>query len=328
MALPPDVATRQRVDVRRLGVALLGLASVASLLAWVYGLGPFRTWFLLTGLPAAIALPSLGVVTRRRGPDGLRLALVAGAIGGIAGTIGYDVFRVPFVVSGLRLLAPIDSYGVLLLGADGSSSWTGFAGWAYHFSNGIGFGIAYACVALGRSWRWGVLWGLVLETATIVTPFADAYALRGKWDLIAIAYAAHLFYGAPLGIIVQRAVHSDRQRPLVLPAWVVLGGLLVVLLVWLRPGTVSPDDRAGRAVAPGPSAVVVAGRLHPEWSRVRPGQCVALLNRDKRPYPLPDGRTLPAGGRAELCLNGTGVHRVRLSDAPYSGGFVLIDDQS
>jgi hypothetical protein len=320
------VATR--VGGLRAAVAFLGLMSVASLLAWVYGLGPFRLWFLVTGLPAAVALVAIGVVTaRRRRPVALRLALVSGAVGGLIGTVGYDVFRVPFVVGGLRLLAPIDSYGVLLLGTDGSSSWSGFAGWAYHFSNGIGFGIAYACVALGRDWRWGVLWGLVLETATVVTPFADAYALRGKWDLIAIAYAAHLFYGAPLGIIVQRAVRGDPQRPLVLPAWVVLTGLLTVLLVWLRPGSVDARDRIGRDVAPGPSAVVVGGRLHPEWSRVRPGQCVPLLNRDSQAYRLPDGRALAAGGRALLCVRGKGAHRVRLTDAPYSGGFVLVDDQ-
>ena len=73
------------------------------------------------------------------------------------GTIGYDLFRLPFVASGLRVLAPIDSYGVLLLDAHTSSPLSGFAGWVYHFSNGIGFGIAYAAVALGRRrWYWAV----------------------------------------------------------------------------------------------------------------------------------------------------------------------------
>ncbi len=327
MAASSEVSERQRLDAVRIGVGLLGLASVVALLAWVFGLGPFRLWFLLTGLPATIALIAVAVLTRRRGSDGLRLALVSGAMGGLVGTVGYDLFRIPFVAGGLRLFAPIDSYGVLLLGAEGSSSWTAFAGWSYHFSNGIGFGIGYACVALGRRWPWAVLWGLVLETATILTPFADSYAIRGRWDLIAIAYAAHLAYGIPLGLIVQRAVTADRGRPLVLPAWVGMAGLVVGLLVWLRPGTVDPAERAGRAVAPGPSAVVVHGRLRPEWNRVEPGQCVALRNLDDRDYELPDGAVLEAGGVGEHCQEGTGAHRVRLLDEPYSGGFVLVDDQ-
>ena len=322
----PLVRERTRVDLPRLVVAGLGVGSVACLLAWVYGLGTFRLWFLLTGLPSLLALAGLGWATRTRGRDGLRLALVAGTVGGLVGTVGYDVFRIPFVLGGLRLFAPIESYGILLLGADGSSSTTDFAGWAYHFCNGIGFGITYAAVALGRRWPWAVLWGVILETATILTPFADAYAIRGKWDLIAIAYAAHLAYGIPLGLTVQRAVRRERERPLVVPASWALGALVVTLVLWHQPFTSDDLDKAGRAVADGPSAVVANGRLHPQWSRVRPGQCVPVRNLDDVAYPLPGGATLGAHAKGQLCVSGRGAHRVKLG-ASYSGGFVLVDDQ-
>lgn len=267
--------------MKRVGVALLGLLPVAPLLAWSYGLGSFRAWFLATTVPALLAL----VAVAARATD-LRPVLACGAAGGLLGTIGYDVFRVPFVVvGGLRLLAPIDSYGVLLLGARSSSGLSGFAGWAFHLANGVGFGIAYAAVMRGRNRWWGVVWGMVLETATVLTPFASIYGIRGKWHLIGIAYAAHVAYGLPLGYVVERRV--------ALPAAKMLGAAAVALAVWLHPWSLPP------------SATTVRGdRMHPEWLRVRQGDCVEVLHR---------------------CFPKAGVIRVRLSDEPYSGGFVIVE---
>ncbi len=298
-------------------VALAALLNVAPLLAWVYGLGPFHVWFLAVSVPALALLVGVAVRTARR-PEAdphLRLALVAGTLGGLLGTLGYDLFRIPFIVSGLRLFAPIDSYGILLLDARASSSLTGFAGWSYHFANGIGFGIAYAIVALGRRWPWAVLWGVVLETATIVSPFADSYGIRGKWDLIAIAYAAHLAYGIPLGLIVQRAVRWDPRRPTTIPVGVPLVGLAVGLVLWLRPGPSVPQQ---------PATDVVDGRFVPEWVRIRPGESAAVTNTDEKAY-AGERLEIEAGATAEVCDDEIGAHRIRVEDEPYSGGFLLVD---
>jgi hypothetical protein len=296
----------------RCAVGALGLCSVVPLLAWVYGLGSFAAWFWRLAVPAAVVLGAIAWrVTRSRSgtgaPAGLQAVLVTGTIGGLVGTIGYDLFRVPFVASGLRVLAPIDSYGVLLLDARTSSPLSGFAGWVYHFSNGIGFGIAYAAVALGRCrWYWGVVWALILETATIVTPFADSYALRGKYDLIAIAYAAHVPYGLAVGWAAQRgpqlvAQLSEVSRRTTIYA---LAALVATLLVWHRPFSVG-SNRAATAV--------VHNRFHPEWIRVPVGGCLTLS--------YDDGRT------EERCYPDKGVHRVRLDRSPYSGGFVIVDSE-
>ncbi len=205
-----------------------------------------------------------------------------------------------------------------MLDAAHSSALTGFAGWAYHFSNGIGFGITYAAVALGRRWPWAVLWGVVLETATIVSPFADSYGIRGHWDLIAIAYAAHLAYGIPLGLIVQRATDWDPERPLVPPISVWIGGLVVALGLWLHPWSATP---------PATGVVVDGGRFRPEWTRVAPGECVRVRNADDEGYKV-GGTTLPPNATADVCLVGIGAHRVKLSGEPYSGGFVLVDPEA
>lgn len=306
-----------RVVVRG-AAALAALLNVASLLAWVFGLGAFHVWFLAVGLPALVVLIGISVWSARN-PEAdpyLRRALVAGALGGLVGTIGYDVFRIPFIVGGLRLFAPIDSYGVLLLDAGASSSLTGFVGWSYHFTNGIGFGIAYAIVALGRRWPWAVLWGLVLETATILTPFADSYAIAGQWDLIAIAYAAHLAYGIPLGLVVQRAANADVRQPLPIPLWVPMAALAVALVVWLRPTPSLPQQPVTR---------IVDGRFVPEWVRVRPGRCATVTNADDQDY-TGARLELAAGATGHVCDDEIGVHRIRLREGePYSGGFLLVD---
>jgi hypothetical protein len=288
-------------------IAGFGLCSVVPLLAWVYGLGSFAAWFWRLAAPAALLLGLVAWRVSRPGGDryGLRAVLVAGTVGGILGTVGYDLFRIPFVASGLRVLAPIDSYGVLLLDAPTSSPLSGFAGWAYHFSNGIGFGIAYAAVALGRRRWWGVGWAMVLETASVVTPFADSYNLRGKYGLIAIAYAAHIPYGLAIGWAAERGEALVGQLAAVSRRSTVyaLAALVAALLVWHRPFSAG-DGEAATAVG--------GGRFHPEWVRVPVGGCM----------------TVRQDGRAERrCFTEPGVHRVRLDDTPYSGGFVIVDPE-
>jgi hypothetical protein len=313
------------IGASRAAVALCGLLSVSSLLAWVYDLGSFSTWFVACSVPSTLALAAVGWVVRdKAGYEVLRLGMVAGATGGLVGTLGYDLFRVPFVAAGYRLLAPIDSYGVLALNATHSSPVTGLAGWGYHFANGIGFGIAYGVVARGRHWGWAVLWAMVLETASVVTPFSSAYGLRGHWDVIALAYAAHLFYGIPLGLLVQRSTRWNARSPLPVAPWIQLTALAVVLTLWHSPWRASspPTDPRGAAVT------VSGGRFHPAWVRAPASGCSVLINRDSVDYSLVGGfGLLPARGRLALCHVPAGVHRVRLSNEPYSGGFLISDRQ-
>lgn len=311
-------------------VAVLGLLNVAPVLAWTAGLGSFRSWFLATSVPSVLALIALGAVAARRADRSLTNVLTCGVWGGLLGTIGYDLFRVPFAAQGQRVFAPIDSYGILLLGADSSSPLTSFAGWGYHAGNGIGFGIAYAAMALGRRWWWGVAFAMVLESATVLTPFATVYDLRGKTDLILIAYAAHVAYGYPLGRLVQ-----DHRTTLAAvgrlgrfgTAWV-LAAVVAGLALWHLPLSRSAELRAGVAVAPGPSAAVRDGRLVPEWLRVGVRDCATVRNDDSTPYVLTGagGSTeLPVGRPVRVCFADTGVHRIRTSARPYSGGFVIVD---
>ncbi|MFE5587363.1 hypothetical protein [Kitasatospora sp. NPDC056531] len=312
--------------------AFLGLLPVTPVLAWAYGLAPFAVWFWSVTVPSLALLAAIGVATARRPRLGrLHRALVVGTVGGLIGTVGYDLVRVPFVLAGVRLFAPIDTYGVLALGAASSDPRTGLLGWAFHFSNGIGFGISYAVLASGRRWQWGLAWGLMIETLAVASPVAGVYALRGA-GLIAIAYAGHLAYGAPLGLLVADPGRSVRRLREVGPhstAYALLA-VLLVLVAWQRPFGTPALVRAGERVASGPSALVLDGRFHPQYLRVPAHGCVSLYNGDQVSYTLPaavGSPRLERGSTTAACFasGGNAVLRVRTSAQPYAGGFVIVD---
>jgi hypothetical protein len=271
-----------------------------------------------------VLLAAAGLATARRDSwHRLHTALVVGTLGGLLGTFAYDLFRLPFQVFGYRLLAPIDSYGVLIAGAASSGPWTGLLGWIFHFSNGIGFGVTYAVIALGRRWQWGLPWGLAIETLAVASPVAGLYALRGV-VLIAIAYGGHLAYGTVLGQLVSDPQRTLRQLREVSPHTLTyaLIAVFVGLVIWQRPSlTGRPDEYA--------SAVVRGGRFQPEWTRVADHGCVELRNADTAPYVVTAAVGAPRlepGQITRACFGpAPAVVRVRLSDKPYSGGFVIVD---
>lgn len=317
------------------GLFVVACASVIPLLAWVYDLGTFRGWTVLAALPGLGVLVAFAAWLDRVGRwPGTRVAITAGALGGLAGTLGYDLFRVPFVfLGGMQLLAPIDSYGVLLLGANASSGLSGLAGWGYHFLNGIGFGVAYAVVARGRHWGWGVAWAMILETAVVVSPFATVYALRTDTGFkvipIFIAYLAHVPYGLAVGVAAQNAdsVHRLARGSVRRPVLALGIATLVGLGLWQWPLSPTTLEQKGNAVAAGPSAVIVDGRMFPTWLRVGVGECVTIGNDDAESHGL-SNIDLPASAEVSICDRAAGIHRLQVDGVPFSGGWLIVDDQA
>ena len=310
--------------IGRLGVFLLAGGSIAALLADLYGIAPMHRVFLAVSVPAMVVLTVLA--SARWLPAGMRDIVTVGALGGLVGTMGYDLARVPFAMAGQRVFAPIESYGLLIADASVSSGWTSTLGWLFHCSNGVTFGIAYAALAARRHWGWGVLWGLLLETVAVAGPFADRYQLNGNEYAIVIAYLGHVFYGAPLGRIVQR---MDLVRPAARRLTpLLLAGLILGVLGWQQPwSTLGPAQEAARLSTPGiPATVVENDRFAPEWLRIDRDQCVLVDNRSEHDYETPMG-DVPAQSQATLCFDDPGAYRVRLGSRPYSGGFVYVEDR-
>ena len=70
----------------------------------------------------AITVPSLMglvVIGCWRSPKLVELQkrIRVGVFGGVIGTIGYDLIRLPFAVGGTRVFVPIDTYGLLITDA-------------------------------------------------------------------------------------------------------------------------------------------------------------------------------------------------------------------
>ncbi len=297
--------------------------SVGALLADLYGLAPMRTFALVLTVPGLAVLVFVGVGLA---PAELRRRIRIGAVAGAAGTIAYDVVRIPFALAGQRIFAPIYSYGLLIDGGPLSSGWTDLLGWLFHLSNGVTFGIAYAVVMARRHWGFGVAWGLFLELAAFLSPFTVVYGLTGRWGSIALAFAAHVAYGLPLGIMVQRLDLADGAlaRSLVRPVSVTLAVLVAGLVLWHRPWATTPDLADAGLAGARPAVLVVGDRFVPEWVKIAPGECVHVMSRSDEAYSTPYG-DLAAGGEADWCPTERGVHRVPLGPRAYSGGFVYVN---
>ncbi len=314
-------------------IAVLGFTSVASLLGWVYGVASFEALFLNVTLPGTAALAGIALWAVRRDDTELRDIFAIGTVAGLLGTLGYDVFRIPFVIGrGLLVLSPIESYGVLATGAETSSGWTDMVGWTYHVSNGVGFGIAYAAIAMRRHWAWGVVFAALLETGTVLTPFASSYQLGGKYFIIGVAYAAHVPFGLALGKLCQ---DPDRTRQILASvgrhvAPVALTATVVALVLWLRPWHLDSNIVDARDAAPGPSLIVRTGRVSPEFVVLRVGECATVVNLDDTTRTLTlqgTDRPLSAGSSTQLCPASDGVFHMKSDAGPFTGGFLIVDPE-
>jgi hypothetical protein len=306
-------------------VVLAG-GSIAALLADVYGVAAMATVFWFVSVPSMILLTVLATTARVSAE--LRERIRVGTVAGVLGTLAYDLVRIPFALAGQRAFAPIDSYGVLIADAFASSGLTSALGWLYHLSNGVCFAIAYAAVMARRRWPWGIAWALILETVAVLSPFGARYGLSGQALPIAIAYGAHLFYGYPVGRLVQDldTVSQTLNRLGRHSVAVVLGVPVVLVVGWLRPwSALTAELESGTHPSMDlPTAVVMSDRFEPEWLRIHTGGCVVVENRSSTSFDTPYGSVRPDTS-SRLCFDEAGAHRVRLGPRPFSGGFVYVE---
>ena len=285
-----------------------------------------HTWSIYLFPVIAVLMIGCLVLAKRQNDEVFLRCVFLGTVGGLLGTFGYDVFRIPFYYLGLNLLSPIRAYGMWLCNSDSSTFWTDGIGFAYHISNGITFGWIYAIIAHKRSLWWAILWGLLLETLAIFSSFGAVFGLQGYSNAILLAYIAHLFYGYPLGMICEDKPISKeagavtkiiKQRPI--PVAVALTFLVGFWFIAVRP--------AGWQTFPKNKIVVGPDRLDPTWSNLHQNSNLFVENRTGARItvglrrPKPDGRIIKtyeieAGGELETQLDHAGIYQLQSMDHP------------
>jgi hypothetical protein len=197
----------RRVTALRVIAFLSAAASLAALLAQVFLHMPMAFFLLFVGMPSVFLLYAIAAYAKRIDAGILVDGMAVGLRGGFFATIGYDIIRWfvqlvgPFI--GYNGFVPILLFGSWITGQPTTSVAAAVAGWLYHYWNGLSFGIMYALIFGKRHWLYGVAYGVVVELCMLgVFPFF--LKVSNKFDFVAISLIGHVFYGAILGVYVQR----------------------------------------------------------------------------------------------------------------------------
>lgn len=182
--------------------SLLLMSPAAGILLDYADLVSLRASLVIVVPPAVIAAGILGCRASRTWTA--RLAIY-GLFGGLAAALAYD---------GVRLLLfwldavsqPFKSmqlYGLLIVGQE-HPRLAQLTGWLFHFWNGATFGMFYA-LAFGRpTIPKGILWGLILELAQVITS-PKLLRLTIEAEFLTSSFVGHIAYGVALAAVVARA---------------------------------------------------------------------------------------------------------------------------
>lgn len=254
---------------------ILGASSISSLLLYFFGAMEMSRGVKLILLPGVILLALLTLWARATGRAGLYTRILAGLWAGSVATLAYDAVRVPIALSGVPVFKAISYFGTVLTGQAAPTAMSELAGWMYHLSNGVGFGLMYTFLVSRPRWWTAVLWGLGLEAAMLVTPYAEVFGYRVSPGFIAITVGAHAVYGMTLWVALD---YWARARVAGVPSRfarvaIVLSGALVPIGM----GAVATDFHFRHARTAEPSPPPYLGRhLYTTWNVLEPDRLAAL----------------------------------------------------
>ncbi|HKI96123.1 MAG TPA: hypothetical protein VJ992_12625 [Gemmatimonadales bacterium] len=188
-----------RISLKELvlsGVALAA-AAISPNLFWIAQAGYAK----LSTLAVWVLIPSIVVVfavlwiAGKSGERRLVNRMIAGGLAGGLATIALEVVRITGFHLGQMPGSMPELAGVLLLNRFmlGPSLLSNIAGWSYHFSNGITFGMIYA-VIFGRKPLWVALgYGLFMAAGFLVSPAVTA---------LGIGFMGHQMPGMPVTVVL------------------------------------------------------------------------------------------------------------------------------
>lgn len=203
----------ERVAVR-LALAAVAASAGNGVLGQAFGLIPLRVAARWSVLPSVLLLGAImvaGVPGLRGRADALRVLLRRGAAWGLAATLAYDVVRPPmrrslgFEYDPFRAVA---LFGELITGRAAHDPLALTVGWAYHYVDGIGFGVVFALLCPRGGITAGLAWAAVLQALLLVSYPPLVGVPLGDPGFLVMGFVGHAVFGVVLGAGVRRAAES------------------------------------------------------------------------------------------------------------------------
>lgn len=253
----------------------LGSVSIASLLLYFNGVMPFSSGVLCLLLPAIAVLAVFALWVRKSGRVEVYDRVLAGLWAGALATLAYDVVRVPIVMSGVPVFKAISYFGTVMVDQDSPTLGSEIAGWSYHFSNGMGFALMYTAMVTRPRWWTAVAWGLILELAMLVTPYAEVFGYKVSSKFLWITIGSHVVYGLVLWGALKYWLGGEMFGKS--PARARTGLLAVFALAPLGIGLVAADfhNRQADIIPPSPPAYI-GPHLYVTWNVLDPDRVAAM----------------------------------------------------
>ena len=167
-------------------------------------------------LPAFLALVAIAAWSRWKGDSTVARVILSGAMAGSFATLALEAFRYPGFRLGFMPGNLPELMGVLLLDrfAQGPSTASSLAGYAYHAWNGASFGILFAAfLRIGlvrRSAGWAISYGLLVGAGFLASPVVQSlgggpFGLEFGWRFAATVLTAHAAFGFALSFLLGAA---------------------------------------------------------------------------------------------------------------------------
>jgi|SRR5215470_16389014 len=181
--------------------------SIAALLLQLLGLIRMPYTLSFVTAPAMIFLLCVRIWAGRAGRTQIVDRLRVGFLAGLAGLVAYNGARWVLGMALSLSTSPFYSIGVfgeLITGRPAGSGIAVVAGWLYHVSNGVTFGIMYTLLAGPARWWYGLAWGAALELAMLlIYPSSTVLRPPALAPFVIVSMASHALFGAVIGLAAQ-----------------------------------------------------------------------------------------------------------------------------